>query len=160
MTALRPDHARQVPVDGLVRGCSTLSHPQYASAFQVSIANAAPSAEQWARHIFQGAPSALRSLLVLGWKVGLGLRLGPAGAPGHVLGWTLEATSPQSVTLGARSWALSAQKVVRVDGHRLRVATFVRFEHPAARPLWSAVLPVHRRLEPLLLTKAAARPLP
>lgn len=159
MNAPHPDRARLVAIDDLVLGCATLSHPQHASAYQIRVADAGPSAVQWARRVFEDAPPQLRSFLIVGWKAVLGLRLGPTRSPDHVLGWTLEATTAHSATMGARSPTMSAQKVVRIDDSQLVVATFVRFDRPGARPLWVAVLPVHRRLEPALMTKAVARAL-
>jgi hypothetical protein len=42
------------------------------------------SPAQWARAIFEDAPVAMRWFLLLGWRAGLGLRLGPVHSPAHV----------------------------------------------------------------------------
>jgi len=49
-----------------------------------------------------------------------------------------------------------------IDGRRLsasslRLTTSLRYEHPVARVLWVVVGPLHRRLAPLLLRRAALR---
>ncbi len=157
MSALRPDKARPVGADDPVLGCSTLTRPHHASAYQIRIAANGPSADQWARLVFQDAPPALRLFLVLGWRMVLRVQLAPVTSHGHVLGWTLEARSSTSATMGVRSPLMGVQKVLRVDRDRLVVATFVRFDRPAARLLWTVVLPIHRLLEPALLTNAVAR---
>jgi Protein of unknown function (DUF2867) len=130
----------------------------YASAFEVSIADCdARSAEEWGRAIFEDAPAALRGLVVFGWRHVLRFRLGPSGSAGHVLGWTISASTPDSLSLEVRSALTSARKVLRVDDYRLRVSTFVRYERPLGRVLWTAVAPVHHLTEPYLLGTAASR---
>ena len=58
-------------------GASSLQDPAYVDAFDIDLASPAPSAELWARSVFEGAPAAVRWFIVIGWRVGLGLRLGP-----------------------------------------------------------------------------------
>ncbi len=153
--ARRVDVAAGVATDG--------GAADYASAFAVSVPDAgARSAEQWARSVFEGAPVVLRWFLILGWKVVLRLRLGPRNSPDHVLGWRIAANTPQTATrqtttLQAASSLVTAHKVLVVDDGRVTVTTMVRYERPLARLVWSAIAPVHHRLEPLLLTRAANR---
>lgn len=104
------------------------------------------------------ADRVLRWFVVLGWKAVLGLRLGPRGSAGHVLGWRIQATAANSITLEARSALMTAHKVVQVNDSRVTVATAIRYDRRSARTVWAVVAPVHHRTEPLLLARAAARP--
>jgi hypothetical protein len=137
----------------------TLAAPDYASAFEVAIVGAdARSAEQWVRATFEGAPRALRRFVVVGWKYGLGFRLGPSSSPAHVLGWKIVTNTPDSIILELRSALMTAHKVLRVESSRILTTTFVRYERRTARALWSLVAPVHHRTEPYLLGHAASHP--
>ncbi|MCU1449767.1 MAG: hypothetical protein JWP02_1937 [Acidimicrobiales bacterium] len=149
--------ARQVAVPEVVGALDTLARPNYTYACQVTAAAADDhSAEQWARAIFEGAPRLMRWLIVMGWKVGLGLRLGPRRSPSHVLGWTILSTTPTAVILGVQSFVLTAHLVVRVQDSKVVHATFVRYERALARVLWAAAAPIHSRVIPYLLNHAAA----
>ncbi len=152
--ARRVDVAAGVATDG--------GAADYASSFAVCVPDAGGrSAQEWARAVFEGAPVVLRWFLILGWKVVLRLRLGPPKSPDHVLGWQIASTpqtaEPQTTTLRAASSLVTAHKVLVVDDARVTVTTVVRYERPWARLVWSAIAPVHHRLEPLLLTRAANR---
>lgn len=150
MRAYRVDVAEAF--DPLVRS-------DYASAFEVSRQAAdGRSAEQWARAAFEGAPAALRMFVVVGWKYGLGFRVGPRSSPAHVLGWKIATKTPDAIALELQSPLVGAHKIVRVDGARVVMTTFVRYERLPARALWSAVAPIHHRTEPYLLSHAAANP--
>ncbi len=94
---------------------------------------------------------------MIGWKFVLRLRLGPAQAPGQVLGWKVIGTAPEAITLRADSRLITAHKIVQVDRSRVTVTTLVRYERRSGRVIWTAVSPVHHRTEPLLLSRAAAQ---
>jgi hypothetical protein len=131
----------------------------YASAFAITYRAAdGRSAEQWARTVFEGAPALLRRFVIIGWRYGLGLRLGPPSSGTHILGWEIVSRTPEAITLAVRSPLLSARKIVRVDDTRVVMATFVRHERALGRILWAVVVPVHHRIEPYLLTHAATDP--
>jgi hypothetical protein len=115
------------------------------------------SAEQCARATFEGAPAAIRWLVVAGWRYVLGLRLANRPSPDHVLGWTISRRSEDSVLLEARSRILTARKLVSVDSAQVAMTTFVRYERSVARPIWALVALVHHRTEPYLLNHSAAR---
>jgi hypothetical protein len=123
-------------------------------AFAIDLALAAPSAEGWARSVFEGAPVAVRWFVVVGWRLGLGLRLGPR-TPEHVLGWRITGRGANSLTLEQQSWMLTAQLVCWTSNQRSMHATFVRYDRPAARWLWPPVSLLHRRIVPYLLLRAA-----
>jgi hypothetical protein len=93
------------------------------------------------------------------WAAGLGLRLGPRGSGDHVLGWKIETAAPSLIILSVRSLLLgSAHMLFQVENERVLLASFVRYETRVARPLWSAVQPLHHRIVPYLLAHAAAHP--
>jgi hypothetical protein len=134
------------------RDPGVLPRPDYLDALEV--AGRDRTAEDWARATFEGAPFA--RLLRLGWRYGLWLRLGPYPAAGHVLGWPILETAPDRLVLGVDSAVLGPCRLVFAAGSgRLLVNTVIRFEHPAARPVWTVVSPVHRLITRLLLARAA-----
>jgi hypothetical protein len=153
-------HARRIDVSEQIRAVDTLAEPHYAAAWEVAIADRdARSAEQWARATFEHAPRALRAFIVAGWTVGLGLRLGPRPSPDHVLGWKSVTAAPDLIILSVQSGLLGTAHIVfQVEGSRVVLASFVRYEKRWARPIWSAVQPVHHRIVPYLLGRAASRP--
>ena len=149
--------ARQVELPDGIRALDTLTDPSYTYACEI---RAQPGdsrpAEQWARGVFEGAPRPLRWFIVTGWIVGLGLRLGPRPSASHVLGWKILSSTPTTIALGVDSFVLSAHLVVHVQDRRVVHATFVRYERRPARILWTAAAPIHRRVVPYLLRRAAA----
>jgi hypothetical protein len=147
-------HAHRVAV---AETFDPLGRSDYASAFDVARrAEDDRSPEQWARAAFEGAPAALRAFIAVGWRYGLGFRLGPRASTAHVLGWKIVSSTPDAIVLDLQSPLATAQKVVRVQTARVVMTTFVRYERLAGRALWSAVTPVHHRTEPYLLGRAAA----
>ncbi len=159
----RLGRAHRVGVPDAIRSGDEIDAPDYASAFEVTLANAdAYSAEQCARRAFEGAPRALRWFVLMGWTTVLRLRLGPRTSTDYVLGWKLAAATPGGpepgrVTLEVHSSLITARKVVEVERSRVTVTTFVRYERRLGRRIWSALAPVHHLTEPLLLTLAASR---
>jgi hypothetical protein len=99
----------------------------------------------------------MRHSLRLGWFT-LGLRLGPADAPGRILGWELRRNTPQVALLGASSRVgMPAEVLFERRGGSLLLATFVRHRNPLTRLLWQAFSAQHRRVVRHLLRQAAAR---
>jgi hypothetical protein len=114
------------------------------------------SPEEWARAVFEDAPWLVRWFLLAGWGLVLGLRLGPRPSPGHVLGWEIVQTEPNSVMLELQSWVLTARLVFRAEQANVMQATFVRYEQGIARIIWPPVSIVHRQVVPRLLQRAVA----
>jgi hypothetical protein len=136
-----------------------IAEPDYASTFEVIVPDTdVRSPEQWVRATFEDAPRALRWFVLTGWRYVLGFRLGPRASATHVLGWQILTSTSDSIGLELRSPLVSAHKVLRVDGSRVRVTTFVRYERRMARALWTAATPIHHRTEPYLLGHAASHP--
>jgi hypothetical protein len=122
----------------------------------VDIAGAeARSALLWAQAIFEQAPHAVRTFLVLGWRFGLGLRLAASGTPGHVIGWSVVSDDEDEVRLAAEGKLLAAVQTVRVEGGRLVLQSAVTYRSALGRLLWLAAVPLHRLTSPYLLRRAA-----
>ena len=127
---------------------------QYASAFLLPDPQARDlTPEQWARAAFEGAPRLWRWVLNVGWRLGLGLQLGPAGSRHHVAGWPVAASDEDSIVLAADSRILTARDVFTVSGEGVTWVTIVRFERPIARIVWGLAAPVHHLTVPWLLTR-------
>ena len=131
----------------------------YADAFEVDAARPDDrTAEQLARVALEQAPAAVR---VLVWRVHrhvLRGQQGPLGSPEHVFGFTIVHREPDAVVLHEASPLLDAHLVIRRRlPTRVSVATFLTFHRPrVTRALWVVVGPLHRRVAPLLLERAAA----
>lgn len=155
----RPSSAsvRRVDVSQQARALDTLTEPHYAAAWEVTIADGdTRCAEQWARATFEDAPPALRRFILTGWIAGLRLSLGPRPSPDHILGWRIVTATPELIITSVQSALIgTAHFVLGLEGSRAILTNFVRYEKPLARPIWSAVRPLHHRIVPYLLGHAA-----
>jgi hypothetical protein len=134
-----------------------LADADYASSFEVVIVDArARSPLDWAREMFEGAPGVLRWPVLVGWWAVLRLRPGTAGSPDHVLGWKITQSAASALVLETGSTILTARKTFLVNASQIIVTTYVRYERPLGKYIWSVVAPVHHRTEQLLLTRAVA----
>jgi hypothetical protein len=149
--------ARRIEVTDEIRALDTLARPDYEAAWEVTLRGSAPrSAEQWARAIFEDAPRALRAFVVAGWTTVLGLHLEPRPSPDRVLGWRFVTTGPDTIILEEPFRYGTAHNVVRVEGSGVLLATFVRHEKRGGRLVWSIAAPLHHRIIPYLLGRAAS----
>jgi hypothetical protein len=150
--------AREVEVPSDIRDLDPLDNSNYDYACEVQAAEGdGRSAEEWARATFASAPLLLRWFILVGWRVGLGLRLESTTSPSYVLGWKVLSATPRAAVLGVDSFVLTARLVVNVDHSKVIHATFVRYDRPLARLLWAFAAPIHRRVIPYLLNRAAAK---
>jgi hypothetical protein len=148
--------ARRVEVPEEIRALDTLRSPDYAAAWVAGVSDSqARSAEWWARATFEDAPRALRAFIVAGWTTSLGLRLGPRDSPDHVLGWKIVTDAADLIILESQFRFGTAQNLLQVDGSRVLLATFVRYEKRGGRAVWSLAAPLHHRIVPDLLGRAA-----
>ncbi len=132
--------------------------PDYADAFELATVEPMPrTAEQWARASLEGAPRLLRWFVVLGWRLLLGLRLGPRRSAEHVLGWRLLQASPETALTEARSRLMTAQLVFHVEDARFRWMSFVHHRNRVSRLVWVPVGLVHRRIVQYVMDRAASR---
>jgi len=86
--------------------------------------------------------------------------LGSLSAADHALGWRIVASEPDVVRLAAAGPLLRGVIVARRRGTAVTVSTFVTYEHPVATLVWRLVGPLHRRIAPYLLERAAEALLP
>jgi hypothetical protein len=148
-------HRVQVAEEPLLDG----GRYDYADAFEIHVPEPdTRTAEQWVRRGLEGAPSALRGGVVVVHRYLLGFRLGPLSAPDHVLGWRIVTSQPDVVLLEAVS-PLGRGVIVgrRPDPGSTVLTTFLFRTRPVpARIIWAFLGPVHRRIAPYLLERAAA----
>ena len=148
-------HAHVVGVPEAIRSREDLAGADRAITYELAAGEArSVSAEQWARATWEGAPTIVRWLLVLGWRFVLGLRLVPGRSPTNVLGWRMLDDRPDTVTLQARSALITGHNVVIVRESTVLWTTLVRYEQPIARPIWRLAELVHRIVLPYTLTRA------
>lgn len=115
------------------------------------------SAEQWARVVFEGAPTPVRIFLTLGWRLVLGLRLVPRHEDSHVLGWSITEERAAKLVLELDSWLMHAANVIQVDGGHVTWTTYVHYRNRLAPVVWVIVLPIHRLTISMLLKRAATK---
>ena len=132
--------------------------PDYVDAFDVRRpAHDDRTAEQWIRAGLEGAPGWMRRIIGAAHRRVLRFRLGPLDAADHVLGWRIVASEPDLVRLETSSPLLRAVLVARrVDPSSARLMTLLFYARPATcRIVWALVGPLHRRIAPYLLERAA-----
>jgi hypothetical protein len=131
----------------------------YADAFELRTPEPDPrTAEQFARAALEGASWPVCGIVRLVHRHLLRFTLAPAGSPQHVLGWTILASEPDLIQLEAVSPLLGRGVLVgrHVEPTRTVLTTYIFFTRPAAgRVVWAVVGPLHRRVAPYLLERAA-----
>jgi hypothetical protein len=131
--------------------------PDYADSFEVH--TAVPdgrSAEQWARDALENAPAVVRGVVLLAHRHVLRFRLGPLQSADHVLGWRIRKSEPDVIELTADGPLMSGLILGRRTAPTaVRIETFVFFHRQRAATIWTLVGPLHRRIAPLLLKRAA-----
>lgn len=132
--------------------------PDYADAFEVRTDRPdVRSAEQWARSALERAPTVVRSVVVFAHRRVLRFRLGPLRSSDHVLGWRIRVSDPDAIELAADGPLMSGVIVGRrTSPTTARIETFVFFHRASAATIWTLVGPLHRRIAPLLLKRAAS----
>ena len=132
--------------------------PDFACAYEVSVSPGDDrSAEQWARAAWEGSPAGMRWFMLAGWRLVLGLRLGPRRSPDHILGWRIVERRRDETTCRLDSWFLSASNSFRLTEDRLVWSTFVTYERPIAKLVWPPVSLLHRALVRVALRGGARR---
>lgn len=146
------------------RRCPIVTEPlttpcDYADAFEVDLmGDDGRTAEEIVRKGLSSMPSPLGAAVVLVHRYVLMLRLGPAASPHHVAGWRIVTAEPDVVRLTAAGPMISGALIARRSGGTARLTTQLHYRRPAARIVWAVVGPVHRRIAPYLLQRAARRP--
>ena len=146
---------RAVPVDEPMLG----EGPDYADAFEVRVDEPdGRTPEEWARAGLEEAPVALRRLILVVHRHILRLRLDRRSDAHHVLAWPVTLSTADVVRLQACGPLIRGEIVGRRDDPTsLVLTTAVHLQRPAARLVWRAVAPLHRRVTRYLLAYAAER---
>ena len=143
---------QQHDIPEAIRSLSPIPGPDYADLFTLTTDDAARrSPEQWARAALEDV-AGLQGQVI--WRVMLGLRLKWRSSPDHVAGWRIADRSDRWIRLEARSWMLTGHLVMHVADQQVSLATFIRYDRPAAARVWSRLSPIHRRVAPDLLRDA------
>lgn len=109
----------------------------------------------WARTSFEGAPSSLRALLVVGWRTLL-LVGGPRSDATHVLGWPIVRTTPGAAVLQRRSrLGIHATLLFATEPDAVTFSSAMVFTGRPGRMVWAVVAPVHRWVVRLVLGHAS-----
>jgi hypothetical protein len=146
MTTVTQQHVLPKTIGSL----STIDRPDYVDLFTASSsAVRGRSPEQLARAVLDRA-AGVRGQFA--WRFVLGLRL--ERRADRVAGWKIGDRGNDWLRLEAASRFLTAQVVVRVDGGRLWVSTFIHYDRPIAAVIWTPVAVVHRRAMPGLIRDA------
>jgi hypothetical protein len=126
----------------------------YADAFELRLdCPDEHTAEKWVRTGLE--QPLLRRLILLIHRRVLRFDLGPADAD-HILGWRIVVSEPEVLQLATSGPLLRAVIVARRTTPTSSTATtFVSFERPSARQLWRVIGPLHRRVAPYVLQRAA-----
>ena len=130
----------------------------YADAFEIRVPEPDPrSAELFVRSAIEQAPGLVTWAIWIVQRSVLRLRLAPRSSPEHLLGWTIVTAGPDVIHLEAESPVGRGVIVVRrVEPTRAVVTSYLFFERPAlGATLWRIVGPLHRRVAPYLMERAA-----
>ena len=130
----------------------------YADAFEIRPpAGDERTTEDWMRFGLEEAPLPLRWTILVAHRFVLGFDLAPRSAPGNILGWRIVTSAPDLTHLQATSPLLRGDLVARRDDpERVTLSTYLSFNRPGpARLVWRVVGPLHRRIAPYLLERAA-----
>lgn len=113
--------------------------------------------EGWARAVLEGAPATVRTMLLLGWSA-IGLKVVDRRSARSVLGWSVRASNPEFVLLGAHSRIGMPGELLFKRGHdALLFATFVQQDNLIARAVWAATEPSHVPVVRQVLEQAGRR---
>ena len=156
LSGVREGHGRVRRTSPKVDSKARADKDDFACAYEVAIRpDDNRSSEQWARAAWEAAPAPLRWFMLGGWRLILGLRLGPRHSQDHILGWTIVDRSPDETVCQLRSRFLEARNTFQKADGKLIWSTFVTYERPIARGIWSPVSLLHRLVVRVSLRRAA-----
>ena len=136
---------REVPEE--LSALDTLDRPDYTDWFTATAREAPPRpAEAWLRAMLDSSPGPLRRFIVVVQRSLLGLHLESRPSPDHLLGWRIAARGDDWVRIEAASWFMTGHVLFHLEGRRLSVGTFVRYDRPVARLVWPPVSLIHRQV--------------
>jgi hypothetical protein len=130
----------------------------YADSFEVAIRESdARTAERVVRTGLEHAPAIVGWVVVFTHRHVLRFRLGPASSPKHIVGWQITTNEPDVLCLKAEGSLVDGMMVARrTEDNVARLTTFLSYQRPLARFVWAIVGPVHRRVAPYLMERAAS----
>ena len=129
----------------------------YDEAWEIAIPDVGITPEEWARLALEGAPSAMRAVMVNGWKT-LGIGLEPLGSTSAVLGWPIRRSDDAALVLGVHAGVgITARIVMRAYPGKMVHAMLVRYDNLAGRAAWNVIAPGHRKFVETLLGIARQR---
>lgn len=129
----------------------------YRWKWEAPVAASGRGAEDCLRAAWEGGPPLLTWLLPVGWRFGLGLRLGPRHSKAHVLGWPIVRADAHSITVAADSPFMNAENSIGLQNETIVWTTSITFTNRAGRVLWLVAKPVHQWLVPRALAPAIRR---
>jgi hypothetical protein len=143
----------RIPVPAAVLALGLLDRIDYSDAFEARSTDH-HSPRDWVDRIVAGASPPLAGFVRLVHRRVGRMHLAERGEPDHPLGWTVLEHTEQRAVLGVDGGILTPRLVTETEGDRVRVVTLLRYETPAARPLWWVLAPVHRCVARHLLARA------
>ncbi|MFD8821413.1 hypothetical protein ACFV1C_03460 [Streptomyces sp. NPDC059605] len=132
------------------RALGSLPAIDYADRFTLAT-DASATPEQWARAMFGDVPGFAQQVI---WRGLLGLRLSRGRSPDTVAGWRVTGRGEDWIRLEAASWFLSGNLVVRTDGGKVSLGTFLHYDRRLGRRVWPPLSAIHRRLVPGVIRDA------
>ena len=142
---------QQVP-ESIVALCG-FDDADYVDVFTSETVGTTRTPEQWARALIEEAAGLGGRIVFRGL---LGLRLTRQRSPDHVGGWKIAGRGDGWIRLEAESWLLRAHIVVQVYEASVSAGTFLAYDRPIAKRIWTPASSFHRYAMPFLLRKAAA----
>jgi hypothetical protein len=134
------------------------SDHDYADCFEIRLTEAdTHTAEQWARVALEELPGVVRRAVLWIHRRVLRLQLAPPASSTHILGWQVVNSEPDAIHLEARGPLIRAALILRRTQPTVTTfATFICYEQPVARVVWTIVGPLHRSIAPHLLMRGAS----
>ena len=127
----------------------------YADTFELRLAHPdAHTAEEWLRTaLAQSAPWVVAIIRLVHGRVA---RFSLSTEPTSILGWDTVTSVPDACHIETRGPALRAEIVARrTSDTTATVTTFLFYRRSSTRLLWMLIGPLHRRIAPYLLARAA-----
>ena len=128
----------------------------YADTFELRLSQPdTHSAEEWVRAALEQSAPAVRGVIrfVHGRVAGFAL----SDEPDSILGWRTVSSTRDVLHIATSGPALRADIVARrASDTTATVSTFLFYKRPRTRLLWLVIGPLHRRVAPYLLLRAAA----
>ena len=127
----------------------------YADSFEVRLAQPdAHPAEEWLRTALdQSAPWVVAIIRLVHGRIA---RFSLSTEPTSIIGWDTVSSSPDACHICTRGPALRAEIVARrTSDTTATVTTFLFYRRRSTGLLWLVIGPLHRRIAPYLLARAA-----